>query len=70
MTFYVNRTDITGLQLIIPQVNQINQALYTANTRSAFFNINDGGQYPCGNNNIGVSGTGYPKCFIYNGINT
>jgi hypothetical protein len=44
--------------------------LFTGNTRSAFFNINDGGQYPCGNNYPGVPGTGKPKCFIYNGKNT
>lgn len=43
MTFNVNRSDITGLQFIIPQVNEINQVLYSANSRSAFFNINDGG---------------------------
>ncbi len=70
MVFYVNRSDITGLQFIIPQVNEINQPIFGANTLSAFFNINDGGQYPCGNNDPGVPGTGYPKCFIYNGINT
>jgi hypothetical protein len=44
--------------------------LFTGNTRSAFFNINDGGQYPCGNNHPGVPGTGKPKCYIYNGKNT
>ena len=70
MTFYVNRSDITGLQFIIPLRNEINQLIYSANARSAFFNIEDGGQYPCGNNNPGVTGTGYPKCFIYNGDNT
>lgn len=70
MTFYVNRSDITGLQFIIPQRNQINQLLYNVNTRSAFFDINDGGQFPCGNNHPGVTGTGYPKCYIYNGDNS
>ena len=70
MTLYVNRTDITALQFTIPLLDELNRVVYSANTRSAFFNINDGGQYPCGNNNPGVGGTGTPLCYIYNGDNT
>lgn len=43
MTLHVNRSDITGLQFIIPQVNEINEVLYNVNSRTAFFSINDGG---------------------------
>ena len=70
MTFYTNRTDITALEFEIPLVNEINTVLYSANSFSAFFSINDGGEYPCGNNDPGVTGTGNPKCYIKNGINT
>ena len=70
MTFYTNRTDISALEFEIPLVNEINGVVYSANSFTAFFSINDGGEYPCGNNHPGVSGTGNPKCFIYNGDNS
>lgn len=70
ITLHVNRSDITALQFIIPLRNEINQVVYSANSRSAFFDIQDGGEYPCGNNNPGSTDTGNPKCFIYNGDNT
>ena len=70
MTFYTNRTDITGLQFEVPLVNPINGVVYSSNSLSAFFSISDGGEYPCGNNDPGDSGTSNPKCFIYNGVNT
>eukprot|EP00919_Chromeraceae_sp_WS-2016_P009427 GHVR01022131.1.p1 GENE.GHVR01022131.1~~GHVR01022131.1.p1 ORF type:complete len:167 (-),score=6.48 GHVR01022131.1:1437-1937(-) len=36
---------------------------------TAFFSINSGGEYPCGNNDGGRTDTGTPKCYILHGSN-
>lgn len=67
MTLYVSRNDISALQFEIPLVNEVNTVMYSTNFRSAFFNLNDGNEYPCGNNNPAQTNTGNPKCYIFNG---
>ena len=72
MTFYVDINNITALQFEIPLVDEINIPKYSgANFKEAFFNLPDGSEYPCGNNDgLSITSLGTPKCYIFNGDNT
>lgn len=48
-------------------VNEAGQQIYGTNSRTAFFSLNDGDEYPCGNNGVGV--TSKAKCLLYHGEN-
>ncbi len=65
MTF--NRTDITGLVFQIPVKDTAGNYLYAdaATLAAAFFNLENGATYPCGNH--GLNAGGNVKCTILNG---
>lgn len=64
-----NRTDVTGLVFEIPLVDAAGTALYPTDSRlsDAFFDLEDGSTYPCGNHGLGAGGN--VKCIILNGNN-
>ena len=49
-------------------VDDLNGIKYN-NPRNSFFNLKDGSEYPCGNNDPATSNTGSVKCYIFNGDN-
>lgn len=44
--------------------------VFGTNPKSAFFNLLNGDQYPCGNHQSGLSYTGNPKCYLFYGEDT
>ena len=63
MEFTFNRT-VTALVFEIPVLDYSRNRLWSTASRftSAFYEINDGEQYPCGNHGFGV--TGKVKCIL------
>lgn len=58
---------VKGLVFEIPLVDELGVPIYS-NPTAAFFSLDDGAPYPCGNN--GLSATGAVKCYIEKGDNT
>lgn len=57
-------TIVKGLVFEIPVRDELGQPIYS-NPTAAFFTLDDGAPYPCGNNGLGA--TGAVKCFLEKG---
>lgn len=57
-------TLVEGLVFEIPTVDELGVPIYS-NPTAAFFSLDDGAPYPCGNN--GLAATGNVKCFLEKG---
>lgn len=67
MVFTVSRSDITALKFEIPLIDESGNSIFGASYSNSFFNLNDGDEYPCGNNQAGTAITGRQKCYIFFG---
>ena len=48
-------------------VDESNNQIFGASYKTSFFNLEDGDEYPCGNNQLGIAQTGSHKCYLYYG---
>jgi hypothetical protein len=48
-------------------VDEFNNQIFGASYKSSFFNLENGDEYPCGNNQLGITKTGSHKCYIFYG---
>ena len=64
MVITASRPDITALKFSIPMVDQNNQPIFGPSYASSFFSLRNGDEYPCGDNQPGVT-TSPPKCYLF-----
>jgi hypothetical protein len=67
MSFTVSRSDITALKFEIPLVDASGTPIFGPSFQSSFFNLKNGDEYPCGNNQVGIVQTGNHKCYLFYG---
>lgn len=65
MSFTVTRTDITAFKFEIPLVDEYDTPIFGASFQNSFFNLLNGDEYPCGNNQVGIAQTGNHKCYLF-----
>ena len=48
-------------------VDELNQHIFGSSYSSSFFDLSNGDEYPCGNNQQGVTFISKPKCYLFYG---
>lgn len=48
-------------------VDEFNNQIFGASYKTSFFNLENGDEYPCGNNQLGIAQTSNHKCYLYYG---
>jgi hypothetical protein len=67
MQFTLSRPDIVALKFEIPMVDSNNQPIFGPTYSTSFFDLSNGDEYPCGNNQPGVSFSKIQKCYLFYG---
>jgi hypothetical protein len=67
MKFDVSRNDIKALKFEIPTVDEYNNPIFGGSYLSSFFSLKNGDEYPCGNNQVGISQSSAHKCYVFFG---
>lgn len=48
-------------------VDESNNQIFGASYKTSFFNLENGDEYPCGNNQLGIAQTSIHKCYLFYG---
>ena len=68
LTVNASVTDIKGLKFEIPLVDEFGIQVFDDPTTS-FMGLDDGEEYPCGNNDPLFAASGKAKCYLFRGNN-